>query len=112
VDAALRRGARFHVIHDVENGALRDGTDRQLDRLERALSGADVEDRAAEEVEHAEADLATEDLLLVRDHLHDLEGLRIDEAEVHRHIHDEELSASGATQARDFLVACECIARD
>ena len=67
-----------------------------MDRLQRAFAGGDVDQGVVEEGEHAGADFAADDLLLVRDHVDDFERARVDQAEVERDVHHVETAADVA----------------
>ncbi len=100
-------GDAVEVAHHFNDGALHASADRELNRLERAFTGGDVHQGIVEEGEHAGAEFAADDLLLVGDDVDHFERAGIDDAEVERDVHHVEASADVAAIAARCGVADE-----
>src|SRR5690606_26442461 len=81
------------------------GADGQLNRLQAAGPGGNVEDVAVQEVEHAGRHFAADDLLLIGDDIHDFEGGGLHQTKVDRDVHHEHLAGDQARAAVLFHFA-------
>src|SRR5690606_3673986 len=66
-------GDVVEAAHHFDDGAFDASADRELNRLKRAFATGDVDDGVVEEREHAGAEFAANDLLLIRNHVDNLE---------------------------------------
>src|SRR5690606_21858418 len=105
VEADFRAGGAVQIGHELDRGAFDQGADGQLNRLQAAGPGGNVEDVAVQEVEHAGRHFAADDLLLIGDDIHDFEGGGLHQTQVDRDVHHEHLAGDQARAAVLFHFA-------